>query len=94
MNQRLLSFASIIDIKKALDAGEHGILIDKLNHCGFRGIINDWFSSYLNCRPETTQVRLHFLGVVFRKDQFLDHCFSWYMSMISTDAQINLGFTF
>ena len=59
MNQRLLSFASIIDIKKALDAGEHGILIDKLNHCGFRGIINDWFSSYLNCRPETTQVGHH-----------------------------------
>ena len=30
--------------------------------------------------------------VVFPKDQFLDHCFSCYMSMISTDAQINFGF--
>ena len=34
------------------------------------------------------------LGVVFSKDQFLDHCFSCYMSMIPTDAEINLGFTF
>lgn len=59
MNQRLLSCASIIDFKEALDAGDHDILIDKLNHCGFRGIINDWFSSYLKCRPQTTQVGHH-----------------------------------
>ena len=83
-----------LTLKKTLDTVDHDILIDKLNHHGFRGIINDWFSSYLKYRPQTTQVRLHFLGVVFHKDQFLDHCFSWYMSMISTDAQVNLGFTF
>ena len=59
MNQRLLSCARIIDIKKALDTIDHDILIDKLNRCGFRGIINDWFSSYLKYRPQTTQVGHH-----------------------------------
>ena len=38
------------------------------------------------------QIKLS-LDVVFLKDQFLDHCFSCYMSVISADAQINLGFT-
>ena len=35
------------------------ILLNKLNHYGFRGIINDWFSSYLNNRTQTTQVGHH-----------------------------------
>ena len=35
---------------------DHNILLDKLNHYGFRGIINDWFSSYLNNRLQSTQI--------------------------------------
>ena len=35
------------------------LFFDKLNHCGFRGIINDWFSSYLQDRTQTTQVGPH-----------------------------------
>ena len=31
-----------IDLKKAFDTVDHDILLDKLNHFGFRGIINDW----------------------------------------------------
>ena len=29
----------------------------KLNHYGFRGVINKWFSSYLEGRTQTTQTR-------------------------------------
>ena len=32
---------------------------DKLNDYGFRGIINDWFSSYLKNRTQTMQVGHH-----------------------------------
>ena len=35
------------------------ILLDKLDHYGFRGIINDRFSSYLKNRTQTTQVDHH-----------------------------------
>ena len=47
--------------KKAFDTVDHDILLDKLNHYGFRGIINDWFSSYLKYRTQTTQVGQHIL---------------------------------
>ena len=47
MSQRLLSCGVFIDLKKAFDIVDHDILLDKLNHYGFRAIINDWFSSYL-----------------------------------------------
>ena len=59
MNQRLLSCGVFIDLKKAFDTVDHKILLNKLNHYGFRGIINDWFSSYLNNRTQTTQVGQH-----------------------------------
>ena len=46
-------------LKKAFDNVDHNILLDKLNHYGFRGIINDWFPSYLKNRTLTTQVGHH-----------------------------------
>ena len=56
MKQRLLSCGVFIDLKKAFDTVDHDILLDKLNHYGFRGMINDCFSSYLKNRMQTTQV--------------------------------------
>ena len=35
------------------------ILLNKLNHYRFRGIVNDWFLSYLNKCTQTTQVGQH-----------------------------------
>lgn len=32
----------------AFDRVEHTVLLCKLSHCGKRGIINNWFDSYLN----------------------------------------------
>ena len=32
------------------------VLLDKLYHYGFRGVINKWFSSYLEDRTEATQI--------------------------------------
>ena len=61
MKQRLLSCGVFIDLKKALDTVDHDILLDKLNHYsnGFRGIIDDCFSSYLKNRTQTRQVGHH-----------------------------------
>ena len=58
MNQRLLSCGVFIDLKKAFETVDHDILLDKLNHYGFRGLINDWFS-YLKNRTQKTQVGHH-----------------------------------
>ena len=59
MNQGLYSCGVFIDLKKAFDTVDHNILLDKLNFYGFRGLINQWFSAYLNDRTQTTQIAGH-----------------------------------
>ena len=56
MDKRLFSCGIFIDLKKAFDTVDHKILLHKLYHYGFRGVINKWFSSYLDGRTQTTQI--------------------------------------
>ena len=52
----LYSCGVFIDLRKAFDTVDHTILLCKLSHYGIRGIINDWYASYLIDRTQTTQV--------------------------------------
>ena len=48
------SLGVFLALKKAFDFVNHKILLEKLNFDDFRGIINEWFQSYLINRMQTT----------------------------------------
>ncbi len=50
IENRNYSCGIFLDFSKAFDTVHHGILINKLEKYGIRGIANDWFSSYLTGR--------------------------------------------
>ena len=44
-----------VDLQKAFGTVEHDILLTMLEHCGVRGLANDWFKSYFSDRKQFFQ---------------------------------------
>jgi len=58
-SNRELIMGIYIDLLKAFDTVNHLILIQKLEKYGVRGLILDWFRSYLNNRKQYTVILDH-----------------------------------
>ena len=52
LDNRKHTIGVFIDLKKAFDTIDHKILLNKLEHYGVRGKVNDWITSYLKCRKQ------------------------------------------
>ena len=56
IDDKNISLAIFMDLSKAFDTLDHGILIKKLAHYGINGIALNWFTSYLSGRSQYVEI--------------------------------------
>ena len=54
INNKELTVATFMDLRKAFDTVDHTILLSKLDKLGVKGLPHNWLSSYLNNRTQAT----------------------------------------
>ena len=76
---------AFVDIKKAFDTVDHGILMEKLSHYGISSTELKWFCSYLINRRECCEVP----GILSNIEYYNVRCPSGAMSWASTDCSFH-----
>ena len=56
IDDKNISLAILMDLSKAFDTLDHGILINKLAHYGIPGTTLQWFTSYLTDRSQYVEI--------------------------------------
>ena len=56
LDNKLSVLALFVDISKALESLNHNILLTKLEHYGVRGVVLNWFNSYLTGRYQYIEI--------------------------------------
>ena len=56
MDNKLVTGAVFIDLRKAFDTVDHTLLIAKLKNIGFSAPVINWFTSYLSSRTAVTSI--------------------------------------
>ena len=56
LDNRRYGCGIFLDLQKAFDTVNHGILLNKLEHYGIRGSVLDWFKSYLSERRQFVSI--------------------------------------
>ena len=84
MDKQMNTSMMLVDLQKAFDTLDHGVLLKKMKYFGFRASVIKWFESYLSDRQLLVCIDNAFseygtLKYSVPRGLFLDHSFFYYM---------------
>ena len=63
VEEKKSSIGIFLDLSKAFDTIDHNILLSKMDYYGFRGIVYEWFKSYISNRKQYVNVNSNRSGL-------------------------------
>ena len=99
IENKLYSCEIFLNLSKAFGIVDHNILLAKLEHYEIRGLLNEWFCSYLTNRQQFISVNNSDSDPLqitcgFHKALFLAQNYSWFIWMISQIVHLFLIFIY
>ena len=94
LDNKLSALGIFVDLRKAFDTIDHGILLKKVEYMGVRGIALKWVASYINNRRQYVSFlneNSSYADVVSHKAQYLVHYYLCSTLMISVIFQTIFG---
>ena len=85
MNKQMHTGMILVDLQKAFDTLDHGVLLENMEYFGFGASVIKWFESYLSNRKFLVRIDNVFSeagtlkSTVYHKALFLDHTFFYYI---------------
>ena len=85
MDKQMHTGMVLVDLHRAFDTSDHGVLLEKMKYFGFRVSVIKWFESYLSnrkfliCSDNCFSEAGTFKCIVSQGSLFLDHSFFCYM---------------